>query len=101
MCAYKEPLIWEENADKYCEELKKKIKCIWVDGVLEIVRNKNISRNKFIKEFNELKYLQKEPSTSEKNLTLSPSEVSNFKVNLKRSVLLSYMEVTKPHKDKE
>jgi len=46
--------------------LKGKSEWVWASEVLEVVKAKNKKREKFISDFNHLKYMEKVPSHSEK-----------------------------------
>lgn len=57
-------LVWEENLLKNCAELKAFYK--WPQELAEMVKTKKLARKKYMQEFNDLKYQQKQPLTQEK-----------------------------------
>ena len=91
--------MWEDNAIRNCNELKNFYK--WPMEIVELIKTKKMPRKKYIQEFNDLKYQQKQPPAQEKEILLSPSEIEDFKKNLKKSVLLSYGQAVKPPRPKE
>ena len=96
---YSGQLIWEDNAVRNCNELKSFYK--WPQEIIDLIKSKKLARKKYIQEFNDLKYQQKKPEIQEKQILLSPSEIQDFKKNLKKSVLLSYGQAVKPPRPKE
>lgn len=75
----------------------------WVHDIEEVVRSsaRKLPRKKFVDEFNELRVLNKLEPLRQDEILLSPSEIDEFKVNLKNSVLLSYGQAKKPPRPKE
>lgn len=74
----------------------------WVHDLVEVVKlnNRKLPRKKFIDEFNALKGEGNVQPMQEKEMLLTPSEIDEFKINLKNSVLLSYGQAIKPSRPK-
>lgn len=74
----------------------------WVHDIEDVLKvyGRKLPRKKFIDEFNELRVLNKTESLRQDEILLSPSEIDEFKVNLKNSVLLSYGQAMKPPRPK-
>ena len=50
---------------------------------------------------NELKYSHQKPLEEQSSILLSPSEIEEFKKNLKKSVLLSFAHANRPSRPKQ
>lgn len=81
-------LVWETNFIKNCTDLRKVYP--WADLMSSFVRSKQISRVKYIREFNDLKFQQECNTIPERKSLLSGQEIKDFKENLKKSVLISF-----------
>ena len=74
----------------------------WVHDLEDMVKlnARKLPRKKFIDQFNELKRMKNTELTEHNQILLSPSQIDEFKVNLKNSVLLSYGQALKPPRPK-
>lgn len=61
---YSGQLVWEDNMIKNLNELKNVYK--WPQEIIDLIKTKKLPRKKYIQEFNDLKYQQKQPETQEK-----------------------------------
>lgn len=87
----------------HCLQVKDEFK--WAVPLAELIKNNVKPKGAFFQEINELKNeILTADSENERDILITPSEVDEFKSNLKRSVLLSSSQANKyyyhegPHK---
>lgn len=88
LLSHLEKFVWEDNFLSNCNVIRQEFK--WVDPLIELVKNNKLSRAKFMREISQLKMENSCDSFSEREQLLSPAEVEEFKINLKKSVLISF-----------
>lgn len=84
----KRKVIWENNFITHCTSIREEFK--WASELIDLVASSRQPKTAFFREINDLKQELVGTPETDREMLISPSEVEQFKANLKRSVLVSY-----------
>lgn len=67
----------------------------WTGEIIELVQNNPQPKSPYLKEINDLKLEVPHDLEYEREIVISPSELEQFKMNIKKSVLVSCSQTSK------